>query len=80
MSKAKNADKPSFEKSLAELQALVEAMEQGELSLEESMAAFEQGVKLTRACQAQLDAAEQKVSLLMEQQGELISEPFEPED
>ncbi len=42
---------PNFEKSLAELETLVESMESGELSLEDSLAAFEKGVKLTRDCQ-----------------------------
>ena len=60
--------KPSlnFEKSLADLQALVERLEKGDLSLEESLAAFEQGVRLTRDCQAALTQAEQKVRLLTE--------------
>ncbi len=71
---------PSFEDSLGELESLVEAMEAGEMSLEDSLAAFEKGVKLTRHCQQQLSAAEQKVELLMEQQGELISQPFESSD
>lgn len=71
---------PSFEDSLGELESLVEAMEAGEMSLEDSLSAFEKGVKLTRHCQQQLSAAEQKVELLMEQQGELISQPFDNSD
>ena len=71
---------PSFESSLAELESLVEAMEAGDMSLEDSLAAFENGVKLTRQCQQQLSAAEQKVELLMEQQGKLISQPFDGQD
>ncbi len=71
---------PSFESSLAELESLVEAMEEGDMSLEDSLAAFEKGVKLTRQCQQQLSAAEQKVELLMEQQDELISQPFDDQD
>lgn len=67
-----------FEHSLAELEQLVESMESGELSLEDSLTAFEKGVKLTRDCQTKLSEAEQKVELLMEKQGELVSEPFEP--
>lgn len=68
-----------FEQSLSELEQLVESMETGELSLEDSLNAFEKGVKLTRDCQTKLNAAEQKVELLMEKQGELVSQPFEPE-
>ena len=73
--KKKNND---FEHSLAELEQLVESMESGDLSLEDSLSAFEKGVKLTRDCQTKLSEAEQKVELLMEKQGELVSEPFEP--
>lgn len=76
MSKSKS---PNFEQSLTQLESLVESMEQGDLSLEDSLEAFEKGVKLTRDCQAQLNAAEQKVELLMEQQGELVSQAFDPE-
>jgi exodeoxyribonuclease VII small subunit len=60
----------SFESALAELEGLVEKMETGELSLEQSLAAFERGVRLTRHCQAALQAAELKVKVLTES-GEL---------
>ena len=53
-----------FEKSLAELEKLVETMEKGELTLEESLKQFERGVSLTRACQQALADAEQKVKIL----------------
>lgn len=68
---------PDFEHSLAELQALVERLESGELSLEDSLTAFEQGIGLTRECQAALAQAEQKVQILLERDGELEPEPFE---
>jgi len=70
-----------FEQSLAELQALVERLENGELSLEDSLAAFEQGIALTRDCQGALAQAEQKVQVLLERDGELTAQPFnvEPE-
>ena len=54
-----------FEQSLAELQQLVERLEGGELSLEESLSAFEQGIRLTRDCQGALGQAEQKVQMLL---------------
>jgi exodeoxyribonuclease VII small subunit len=66
-----------FEQSLGSLQALVERLESGDLSLEESLAAFEQGVALTRDCQQALSQAEQKVQQLMENNGELRIEPFD---
>jgi exodeoxyribonuclease VII small subunit len=54
----------AFEQSLAELEALVERMESGELSLDESLHAFERGIALTRTCQRALQAAEQRVEIL----------------
>lgn len=68
-----------FEQSLAELQALVERLENGELSLEDSLAAFEQGIALTRDCQGALAQAEQKVQVLLERDGELTTQPFDVE-
>lgn len=69
-----------FEKSMQELEKLVTALEQGDLSLEQSLEAFEKGVKLTRECQDRLAAAEQKVQLLTEQQGDLYAEDFDSEE
>lgn len=66
-----------FEQSLGDLQKLVERLESGELSLEDSLGAFEQGVSLTRDCQQALSQAEQKVQLLVEQHGRLSTEPFD---
>lgn len=59
-----------FEESLAQLEELVEQMEDGDLSLEDSLKAFEKGIKLTRECQQALKQAEQKVQLLMENKAE----------
>ncbi len=70
-------DDISFEEALAELESLVERMESGELSLEESLASFEKGVALTRRCQAALDQAEQKVKVLTANTPEADTEPFE---
>lgn len=69
-----------FEQSLQELESLVNQMEQGDLSLEESLQAFEKGVGLTRECQNILAEAEQKVQILVESGGELKTEPFTPEE
>ncbi|MGA1072635.1 MAG: exodeoxyribonuclease VII small subunit [Pseudohongiellaceae bacterium] len=59
----------NFEDSLEQLETLVAAMEDGELSLEESLEAFEKGVKLTRECQTALRQAEQKVQVLLDESG-----------
>lgn len=74
---AKKKTSVDFEQSLGDLQVLVERLESGDLSLEDSLTAFEQGVALTRECQEALSQAEQKVLLLTEQQGKLSTEPFD---
>jgi exodeoxyribonuclease VII small subunit len=69
-----------FEDSLAELETLVQQMEQGDLTLEDSLAAFERGISLTRGCQTALAQAEQKVNVLMQDaQGRVIEQPFSKE-
>lgn len=68
--------KVDFEKSLADLEALVNAMEKGNLSLEDSLKAFEEGVKLSRDCQFALKEAEQKVEILLGKHDE--PQPFNP--
>jgi len=61
--KQKTAD---FESAIAELETLVDEMEHGDISLEESLKKFERGIELTRTCQKALQDAEQKVRMLME--------------
>ena len=68
MAKSKKAF--NFEQALGDLEALVTAMESGEMSLEESLEAFETGIRLTRECQEALKHAEQKVQLLLSESGE----------
>lgn len=70
-----------FEKALDQLETLVEEMENGDLSLEDSLKAFEQGIKLTRECQTALAQAEQKVQMLIAENEELrLVELDEDED
>ena len=69
-----------FEKSLQELESLVERLEAGDLSLEESLKDFERGVALTRACQKALAEAEQKVQILLNEQGEEKLQSFSEQD
>ena len=69
-----------FEASLKKLETLVETMEAGELSLEESLNAFQEGIELTRACQKALTEAEQKVALLVTTSAGVAPQPFEPSD
>jgi len=70
----------NFEKSLQELEDLVEKMETGDLSLEESLKCFERGVALTRNCQKALQEAEQKVQILLEKEGNQELQDIDPED
>jgi len=71
---------PDFELAMRDLEELVERLEQGDLPLEESLAAFERGVMLTRACQAALKDAEQKVEILLKKAGEPAVEEFASEE
>lgn len=70
----------NFEAALAELEQLVEQMEQGELPLEQSLQSFERGIALTRQCQEALRAAEQKVQILLEKDGTTTVEDFHREE
>lgn len=67
---------PDFEQALTALEALVERMEDGEMSLEESLSAFEQGVWLTQECQRALTEAQLRVQVLMQQDGATRLTPF----
>ena len=79
--KAANESKPlDFEAAMRDLEALVERLEHGDLPLEESLAAFERGVTLTRSCQTALKEAEQKVEILLKKAGEPRVEDFTSED
>lgn len=77
---ANSIDNIDFEAALKELEELVERMEQGDLSLEQSLKDFERGVALTRACQQALREAEQKVQILARKDEEAELTPFEGSD
>jgi exodeoxyribonuclease VII small subunit len=71
---------PSFEESLKKLETIVDQLEKGDLSLEESIKLFEEGVGLSAACKKELDTAEGKVQILMKQRdGSFKTEPFPTE-
>lgn len=73
---AQDSDAVSFEKALEELERLVERMEEGELSLEESLKTYERGVELSRICQRALDQAEQRIQILAEEDREPETAPL----
>ncbi len=72
--------KIDFEQQLSNLESLVTSLEGGDLTLEESLSSFEQGIKIARECQQALQVAEQRVEVLMKQGDEIVSQPFEPEN
>jgi exodeoxyribonuclease VII small subunit len=70
----------NLEKSLADLEELVDELESGDLPLEKAMQKFEEGIKLTRACQNALKEAEQKVEILLKSADGDVLEDFDVED
>jgi len=70
----------NLEKALTDLETIVEELESGDLPLEKAMKKFEEGIKLTRSCQAALKDAEQKVEILLESAGAEQLEAFESDD
>jgi exodeoxyribonuclease VII small subunit len=72
--------KPSFEKSIKDLEKIVKALESGDLPLEKALEKFESGIKLSRYCSETLDEAEQRVTLLMaDETGQPVEKPFDTE-
>ncbi len=76
MATAAEQQPPEFEQALAELESLVGRLEQGDLPLEEALRVFERGVQLTRQCQNALKAAQQRVEMLTQRDGQAEIEPF----
>ena len=68
--------KKSFENALAALEQITRELEEGELSLEESLKKFEEGVKLSTFCNKKLDEAQKKVDLLLKKDGAITAVPF----
>lgn len=73
-------DKPTqgFEEAMKELEQVVDALEKGELTLDQSLDAFERGIKLTRTCELALDAAEQRVRVLTDRSTGAVLARFDP--
>ena len=73
--------KISFEKSLKQLEQIVQDLESGDLPLEKAMKKFEEGVKLSKFCSEKLDETEKKISVLLrDQKGDITEKPFIPEN
>jgi exodeoxyribonuclease VII small subunit len=73
----KSKNKAGFEQALGELESLIEQLESGELSLDQSLTQFKRGVELTRHCQGILDQAQQVVEQLIDPDDESSAVPFE---
>ena len=72
--------KPDFERSLARLEEVVRKLESPQLSLDDAMKLFEEGVELSRECQKQLEEAEGRVEILLKKaDGKMVAEKFDPE-
>ena len=78
--KSNTDDKLTFEKALIRLETYVRTLEQGELTLDQSLSIFEDGMKLAKFCSKKLDEAERKIEILIEKDGELIKEDFSVEE
>ena len=73
--------KISFEKTLKQLEQIVQELESGNLPLEKAMKKFEEGVKLSKFCSEKLDETEKKISVLLhDNKGNTTEEPFMPEN
>lgn len=72
--------KERFEDALRKLEEILRKMEAGDMTLEESIKAFEEGIKLSRLCAERLDEAERKVEILLKEDEKLITKPFMSED
>jgi exodeoxyribonuclease VII small subunit len=69
-----------FEDCLKRLEEIVDRLEKGDLALEESLALFEEGMKLSNSCRGELEAAEGKVEILLKQGAKLQAQPFESDE
>jgi len=74
-------EEKKFEKALEELEQIVAKLEKGNLSLEESLKLFEEGIKLSRFCNSKLEEAERKIEILQKDaEGKFIKKPFEGDE
>ncbi len=69
---------PKFEECLQRLEQIVGELEKGEIPLERALGLFEEGIQLSNSCRQELEDAEGKVEVLLNKNGKMQSEPFEP--
>jgi exodeoxyribonuclease VII small subunit len=73
-------DDLTFEEAIEELETIVEHLERGQLTLDDSLGTFEKGMKLALLCNRKIEASEKKIELLIEKNGKLATEPFSETD
>ena len=69
-------NKQNFEESMKKLEEIVTELEKGELSLDESVSKFEEGINISKECNKMLESAEKKISILLENDGDIVEENF----
>ena len=72
----KNEENKSFEELMESLENIVQELEKGNLNLDESVAKFEEGMKISKECNKILESSEKRISILLENNGEVIEEDF----
>ena len=72
--------KKSFEEQIEKLEQIVKELEKGELNLEDSVSKFEEGIKIYKECNKELENAEKKITILINQNGEISEEEFKTEE
>ena len=71
---------PKFEECLKRLEEVVNQLERGDIPLEQSLALFDEGMKMSSQCREELEAAEGRIEILLRNQGKLKAEPFDTND
>jgi len=80
LKKVKKMAEEKFEEALEKLEEIVRKMESGDLTLEESLKAFEEGIRLSRLCSQKIDEAERRVEVLLKTQNGFDVKPFKDKD
>lgn len=73
----KKEESKNFETLMSELEEIVQELEKGDLNLDDSVAKFEEGMKISKECNKIIESSEKRISILLENNGELLEEKFE---
>jgi exodeoxyribonuclease VII small subunit len=80
MTQRNEQEELTFESALERLEQIVRDLESGELPLEKAIENFQEGMKMAKICRDKLDQAEQKIEMLVKENGEFLKKPFNPEE